>query len=247
MSKPSWAETFPRLFDLYSGSDPNNPKNYFEAKNIKKALANLALRLDDIESDLQEMDEVAWKEFKSKTIPYVTATDEWGWNTQLFDRFNEANGYVRLKEQGYTDIHFITEIPDKKTPDLCGRRDDGAVLLEVKTVHESDDAKDNMANAEKYRNERVAQKVQHYLNDKMKQKLESTIHEATKQLLFEYPDPGINVKRRIIFLAVRFDPNSATRRSGEELAQFLKQPRPENIEIVHHVENLFPLYDELPS
>jgi len=247
MRKPSWAETLPRLYDLYSRSDPNNPKNYFEAKNIKKALANLALRLDDIESDLQEMDEVAWKEFKSKTIPYVTATDKWGWNTQLFDRFNEAKGYVFLKEQGYTDIHFIPEVPGKKTPDLCGKRDDSAALLEVKTVHESNDAKDYMANAEKYRNERVAQTVQHYLNDKMKQKLESTIHQATKQLLFEYPDPDINVKRRIIFLMVWLDFDSATRRSGEELAQFLKQNRPENIEIAHHVENLFPLYDEFPS
>lgn len=103
------------------------------------------------------MDETAWREFKSKAIPYVTATDKWNCHTQLFDCFNEAKGYVFLKRQGYTDIQFIPEIPGKKTPDLLGKRTDGAVLLEAKIVHESDDANDYMTSTGKYKVQKDAQ------------------------------------------------------------------------------------------
>jgi hypothetical protein len=140
MSKPSWAKTFPRLYDLYSGSNRNVPNNYFKAPLVKSALAGKKKGLVEIESDLQQMDKAAWRKFKSKTIPYVTATDRWGYPTQLFDCFHEAKGYVFLKEQGYTDIQFIPEVPGKRTPDLCGRWDDGAVLLLIITKYSDNSA-----------------------------------------------------------------------------------------------------------
>src|SRR5439155_14209871 len=146
MTIPAWSEALPKLYDLYSCSDRTDPNNYFNAPNVMQALDDCDSGLKEIESDLQPIDGEAWKEFKFKTVPYVTATDRWGWNTQLFDRFNEVKGYVFLKQQGYLDIYFIAEVPGKKTPDLSGKGSDGAVLLEVKTVHESDNANDYMTN-----------------------------------------------------------------------------------------------------
>src|SRR2546422_5970470 len=124
-----WAMSLPRLYDLYCASNRGSPGNYFEHPNVKQALLDGSPGLPEIERDLQEMDAVAWKEFKAKTAAYVTKTDKWGWPTQLFDRFNEAKGYGYLKRQGYTELHFIPEVPGKKTPDLAGKQDDSTVLL----------------------------------------------------------------------------------------------------------------------
>ena len=110
MTIPAWSEALPKLYDLYSCSDRTDPNNYFNAPNVMQALDDCDSGLKEIESDLQPIDGEAWKEFKFKTVPYVTATDRWGWNTQLFDRFNEVKGYVFLKQQGYLDIYFIAEV-----------------------------------------------------------------------------------------------------------------------------------------
>lgn len=88
--KRSLQEAFPRLHDLYIDSERNHPKNYFEQPNCLAAVRRCDDKLLAIEQDLQQLDAKAWLDFKAKTIRLLTTTDRWGWNIELFDRFDEA-------------------------------------------------------------------------------------------------------------------------------------------------------------
>ena len=241
ISKPSWAKTFPRLYELYSASAQGGPYNYFEHPNMKKVLLDDPpdSQLLEVEKDLEQMNQVAWKEFKSKTVGYVVVQDKWGWPRQLFDLLNEAKGYCYLSEQGCTDIYFLQE-KDKKgevTPDLCGKREPGLVLLEVKTVHESEDNDNYLTRRGKYQVERVARSAQYSINEAMKKKLQGTIDKATKQLFSENLNLQRPIIQRVIFLVVWLDTDCATRQTEEELAQFLNQIYPQGCKLVHRVAN----------
>jgi hypothetical protein len=193
--KRSLQAAFPRLHDLYIASERNHPKSYFEQPNCIAAIRRCDDKLLAIERDLQQLDAKAWLDFKTKTIHLLTTTDRWGWNTELFDRFDEAKGYCFLMKEGYTDIEFILPRQDVRTPDLRGVRQDGKVLLEVKTIHESDDENDRLMRRGKYqvKDNRMAQWVEHFLNDAMQRKLQKTVESATEQL--SYPDEKVQAMR----------------------------------------------------
>lgn len=99
-----WVKHFPRLYDLYSVSTQRDSRNYFEHPNVRAALERQDSYLLQLESALEKMDTLSWNEFKSRTAPYVTAQDKWGWSSQLFDRFHEARSYAFLKTEGYQQI-----------------------------------------------------------------------------------------------------------------------------------------------
>lgn len=228
---------FPRLQDLYLASERNHPKNYFEQPNCLAAVRRCDDKLLEIERDLQQLDLRAWQDFKTKAIRLLTTTDRWGWNIELFDRFNEADGYCFLKQEGYTDIEFIPERQDARTPDLRGVRHDGKVLLEVKTIHESDDQNDRLKHHGKYqdRDNREAQWVEHFLNDAMQSKLQKTVEGATEQLsCFDE-----TVSRRILLMYVHLDLKCATKRTHDDLKRFLTTIQPPGIEVREVPKNGF--------
>ena len=222
-----WAKSFPRLYDLYCASDRSSPKNYLEQPAVKKALIDRSPGHPEIESELQQLYDVAWAEFKAKTKDYVARQDKWGWPTPLFDRFNEVKGYIYLKEQGYTGIHFIPELPSQKTPDLIGKRDNSSSVLEVKTINESDDRKDYLTNSGKYSRTKDFLQVQSRLAPELQNKLDKTIQDAIKQL----ESVTEAVDRRIVFLALELDFDYANQ-TLEQIDMFLRQTRVEGIEIV---------------
>lgn len=228
---------FPRLHDLYIASERNHPKNYFEHPNCLAAVQRCDDKLLAIEQDLQQLDRKAWQAFKAKTIRLVTTTDRWEWNMELFDRFDEAKGYCFLKVEGYTDIEFIPERQGIRTPDLRGVRQDGKVLLEVKTIHESDDQNDRLMRRGKYQDQdnREAQLVEHSLNPAMQRKLEKTVESATEQL--SYPEE--NVHRRILLLYVWLDLKYATNRTHDDLKSFLTRIQAPGIEVRQFLKNGF--------
>jgi len=227
-----WAKLFPRLSELYCASNCSSSENYFEQPNVKKALVDVDAGLLEIESELQQLDEAAWDEFKNKTKNYVATQDGWGWPTQLFDRFNEVKGYIYLREQDYADIHFIPELPGKRTPDLIGTRDNSRAVLEVKTINESNDRKDYLTDSGKYDKNKDFLKVQSRLTPQFQQKLDKIILDAVEQL--QSLTEAVN--RKIVFLAIKLDFDYANQ-TFEEIDAFLLQKRVEGIEIVRRDVN----------
>lgn len=226
---------FPRLHDLYIASERNHPKNYFEHPNCLAAVQRCDDKLLAIEQDLQQLDRLAWQAFKAKTTRLVATTDRWGWNMELFDRFDEAKGYCFLKAEGYTDIEFIPEQQGIRTPDLRGVRQDGKVLLEVKTIHESDDQNDRLMRRGKYQDtdNRMALRVEQSLNPAMKRKLQHTVESAIKQLSC----PDENVQRRILLLYVHLDVNYVSEQTRDDLKSFLAKIQLTSVEIRHVLKN----------
>ncbi len=231
---PSWSIRFPRLYDLYARSDLCHPKNYFSEPNIKQVLEGADSMLMEIEDHLQQLDENAWNEFRAKAVRYVTVTNQWDWNEQLFDRLNETKGYVYLKDQGYSDIHFIPEVSDKRTPDLCGTRYDGHALVEVKTVHESDDVNYYRTRSGKYQGQqKEAREVMSNLNQALEKKLRACIQTALEQL--QYNHEAMN--RRIVFFVIYLDSSSPRQSEKDQLDKFLRANCPSRIEIEHRIKN----------
>jgi|GEM_PF-3811968 len=230
-----WEKTFPRLGDLYLNSALDHPDNFFEHPNVSAALLRdpPETYLMETENDLSLMDFNDWNEFKRKAIPYVIAIDKWGWHTQLIERFHEAKGYAFLKKQGYSEVHFIQEKPNQKTPDFCGKGSQGVVILEAKRIRDSDEENNYITMPPG--GEKVAQRVVRSLPAAFKEKLQDTIHRAKVQL--DSPNvPAPN--RRVLFLSIRLDLRCATYDAKAELDQFIK-PFQNELEIVYQLENEF--------
>ena len=234
MNAPLWVNNFPRLSDLYLDSNRDHPNNYFELKNVSAALLTQPPETYYIELEqiLNLMDSEDWKEFKKKTKPYITAKDQWGWHTQIVERFHEARGYAFLKQQGFSKVHFIPEKQNQKTPDLRGTRNQGVALLEAKRIRDSDEERDYLTMPIEQKDMR---KVAHTLPEPFKEKLKATVQMAKTQL---YGYDVTDTCRRILFLSIRLDLLCATNETKQQLDQFLSSFGAD-IEIVHRVENDF--------
>jgi hypothetical protein len=235
-----WSQAFPRLYELYR-LDPSNPKNYFNNQSLKPILLKVPPEksLLDLEQDLQRLDLKAWTDLSLKCKKYLSAKDKYGWPTQFFDSLNESKGYGFLKDIGCTDITFLDE-RDKHgqaTPDLSGRHEAGLCLLEVKTVHESNDHNDYLTKRGKYTVEKPARMAQYTLNPAMRSKIESTLNNAARQLNGQSSRLSESIHRRIIFLIVWLDIEFATRSTCQNLKNFLVEACPAGCEVVYHISN----------
>jgi hypothetical protein len=141
VSAPGWATRFPRIFELYGASAQGEPGNYFEFKNVRRGLAAGEPFFVRLEQILAALDPIAWQTFKTRTAPYVHKLDAWEYSRQLFERFHEAEGYLVLREKGYQHVRFLPEDTGTPQPDLEATDRGSLVLMEVKTVNESDDQK----------------------------------------------------------------------------------------------------------
>lgn len=240
MANSDWSQQFPRLHELYK-LDPSNPKNYFNHPNLKQVLLREPPEssLLVIEQDLQQLDPISWESFKLKIRPYISAEDKYGWPTQFFDLLNEAKGYCYLKDIGCFDITFLAESNKKgdDTPDLSGKHSTGLHLLEVKTIHESDDHNDYLMSRGAYKHNKEMRKAQSSLNSKMKSKLRSTLTKAAQQLNNEAENHPESIHRKIIFLIVWLDLQYTTSGSCSDLSGFLVEVCPPGCEVIHRIAN----------
>lgn len=226
MACTDWSRDFPRLFELYTLSNQESATNYFRQPGVVQALTGPHGGTLDLETLLQELDPGAWRQFKSKARKYVHKTDKWGYWKQLFECFHEVYGYVHLKGEGYEDIQFIQEQRRAPTPDLRARRDTSVVLMEVKTVNESDWQKNYLEIPGEIRN---AVRGRHGLSEEFKQKLADTMARARDQLI-AYPDATVH--RRIVYLVIRPDFNFHGER---ELEGFVRGQSGAGVEVVMHL------------
>jgi len=226
MFRTGWSRDFPRLFELYTVSNQQSATSYFRQPGVVQALTRRHDGTFDLEALVQQLDPIAWRQFKSKARKYVHKTDRWGYWKQLFECFHEVYGYVHLKGEGYEDIQFIQEQRRVPTPDLRARRDTSVVLMEVKTVNESDWQKNYLEIPGEIRN---AVRGRHDLSEEFKQKLADTVARARDQLI-AYPDAAVH--RRIVYLVIRPDFNFHAER---ELERFLREQGDAQVAIVWHI------------
>ena len=207
MILPDWSRDFPRLFELYGKSNQSASENWFQQPLVVQALTGrhplpeAIETVREFEASVQELHPTAWEQFKSKARRYVHKTDKWEYHKQLFECFHEGYGYIHLKQDGYVEIQFIEEQPKIPTPDLRGSRDASVVLMEVKTVNESDEQKNYFQIPAADRN---AKPAQYDISDAFRKKLCGSIENARHQLISYQQE---TVHRRIIYLVIRPDFN----------------------------------------
>lgn len=236
--EPGWAKDFPRLYELYCDSDQDNEENYFDSLDeFLKNLWGARAAHKRSEEELQQLVPVAWDAFKQKVSPYVTSRDERrGWN-QLVECFNEVKGYLYLKSQGCEDIQFIPEESNSKSPDLKAHCGSSVVLLEVKTVNQSDDEIKYISGNSEIGNDGVrkftVREIHPGLNDHLKSKIIDAIVQAKNQFI-EYTCDG--VRRRIAYLVIRLDYQHARdSRDLDELAAFIDKQSGEEVEVRYYI------------
>jgi hypothetical protein len=153
--------------------------------------------LSAYENDLAKLDDNSWEYLKEETEKLCIYQDKNKRWTPLFDKLNEARGYVFLKSLGCKEIAFIR--PSKKggeeRPDLKGEKEGSSVLCEVKTKHISDvfiNARDNS---------RVI-RTNEILADKLKSILKDTFEKAGSQL---NAMPESSKYEKWIYLIINYD------------------------------------------
>lgn len=193
-----WQKTFPRFFELFLASDQSHPDNYFQHSSNLHALNSSDDKLLEWESKFSELDPKVWSQFMSKATPYVTVLDSFGFPKQLFEVFNEVEGYLYLKNQGCREITFIEPIGKGLTPDLYGKSRNTTYLLEVKTIGESDDWNRYLLSPAKTKDMVKSKKV---LDKGISAKVQEAIDKARGQLSC-YSKGG---ETKVIFLVTIFD------------------------------------------
>jgi hypothetical protein len=186
----------PRVWELYNTVRQLGHQGTSYFSNFDTSLNSVLRRKcwEDIESDLNALDEVAWNKLKTEVVPRFEKRDpNRGWQA-AFDILNEAKAYKFLKELGCTELQFIPRSTEsgQKTPDLQGKRNGKTVFCEVKTIN----ASDSEINA---RNNGTGSYTRQYLPEGFFSKLEKTVGHANKQIT---DDASVS---RIVYVILNFD------------------------------------------
>ena len=136
----------------------------------------------------------------------------------------QCKGY--LISQGYEQVRFLPEQTKVKTPDLRAHAALSTIVMEVKTVNESNKQKHYF---EIPGEQRIALETEYHLSRALKAKLNSAIQVARTQLL-AVQDP--TVIRRIVYLVIRPDFQIE---AHEELEIFLQTQSTSELEVIHHL------------
>jgi len=228
----TWPEDYPRLFELYREAKQRGLNNFFQdlAGKMKKTPDFDVFR--NLEEDLSALDSKSWADFKSKVFRCSMEKQEPRGYSQLVDCLNEVKGYLYLKEQGYSNIEFIPE-SSNATPDIRAiSENQTVVLLEVKTIHVSDEEiRYLIENTKRIESDRgaILKDVSLGIPEGLKNKLMDSIGKACRQLL-NY-EPSTNA-RRIAFLIITLDIALALDpRNYKELSSFLDKQNGERVEV----------------
>ena len=220
MDTTTWGQRYPRIFDLYSESRRDRAPNYFEYPNVQRGLMEGQDFYVFLERQLAAMDEDAWNQFKARAVRYVGQPNRWGLETQLFEAFHEAYGYVELKTAGCREIRFIPE-GRHEAPDLEGTGPDGGrMLMEVKTINESDVVQGGLSPLGSV----LVLDTEYEIGTPLQNKLRITVDKGVSQLR-SIPGPA----RRILLLFVRLDFN--VENAADDLHRLMAQLAPRDVEI----------------
>jgi hypothetical protein len=185
---------------LYQRSDKNDPKNYFRFEELFPIAYLGAQAYREIEGVLAILDSTAWRTLSKKALSNVTADDAIRRYHQLFNILNEARGYAYLAEDDCERIEFIEDITCK-SPDLLAKKNGSTVLLEVKTLNQSDEG---IKNETLHKKEAI--KVEPLLSRKLKTRIKRSIRDAREQL----ERYSLGADRKIVFLFLEMESSQRT-------------------------------------
>lgn len=210
-------------FELDSHAKYNNPMEFARLLEFV-GTADAGTGLDDIrlhlpnslqqvpqvfgayEASLETLDDPSWEYVKERLLQRTMKHPIRGW-AQFYDTLAEVRGYCYLLETGYTNVHFIPEVNNARTPDVEGMSSEGTrCLLESKSIGFSDDERNYIA--ENTRRLGTGQTLEvrdvtQGMPQGLKDKMVNTVASAKEQLLnFQPQDTSI---RRIVYLTLQLD------------------------------------------
>ncbi|MFT7490838.1 MAG: hypothetical protein ACI80S_000419 [Pseudohongiellaceae bacterium] len=184
------------------------------------------------ENALSDLDEISWLFLKDEAEKLCISRDKNNRWRELFDKLNEAKGYIFLKSIGYQKISFIPRAKKNgiETPDLKGIRNGSTALCEVKTKNISDAFIDATSNSSVIRtNERLA--------EKLKPILEKVFRKAESQLNSIEP---LSQCEKYIYLVITHDNEEVDpvflKKLNVKIQQLFKSMNTNNLKLVIHGE-----------
>ena len=227
---PDLDEEFPKLMEIhrnYEGADPENMLALIPEVLNKREPFYL-----ESEPILQRLSNDSFELFKSKIMGLGGRNPLRGYQ-QFVDIFYELRGYEYLEEQGYSQIEFIEEDQNRKTPDLAayglGKL---ACLLEVKRIHISSDDEIAWKKTEEPNEFRLGSSKSG-ISTEFRNKIQSSVSEAKKQLSSYSHSHKV---RKIVYLFISMDldytiSQSISQSNWDELTSFLQNENGKDPEI----------------
>ena len=223
-------QIFPRLSEMYTRSDQQNPHNclYGFSDLIPESAGNSLYEY--YENLFQRIDQDNWEVFKKKLSAKVIATRSVAkisitgksdkdkhspiyQKFQGFDYFNEVHGYLYLKEKKCCEkVIFLQEAiaKHKKTPDLKGIKGTSTIVLDVKTINTSDDlhaylervVRDELKTPDEKSIDLDYAKTENEILSRLVKKITSDVNHVKGQMA-DYPD----AQKIMLFVIDLDDPN----------------------------------------
>lgn len=129
---------FNRLLEFCSTADAQTPQDDIRI-HLPNALMQMPQNFTPYEQSLARLDTRTWEYVKQRLLQRITKHPVRGW-AQFYDTLAEVRGYCYLLDSGYTNVHFISEVNNARTPDIGAISHDGVgCLLESKSIGFSDD------------------------------------------------------------------------------------------------------------
>lgn len=196
---------FKRLLEFCGTADVNTPQDDIRI-HLPNALRQVSQNFVAYEQSLARLDTQTWEYVKQKLLQRTTKHPVRGW-AQFYDTLAEVRGYCYLLDSGYTNVHFIPEVNNARTPDIGANSPDGTeCLLESKSIGFSDDERNYiLENTRRLRTNEtlVVRDVTQGMPQGLKDKIKNTVTSAKDQLLdYQHHDSSI---KRIVYLTLHLD------------------------------------------
>lgn len=196
---------FQRLLEFCSTAYAQTPQNDIRA-HLPNALRQAPQAFEAYEQSLIRLDTPTWEYVKQKLLQRTIKHPVRGW-AQFYDTLAEVRGYCYLLDEGYTNIRFIPEVNNARTPDIEATNPDGTeCVLESKSIGFSDDERNYvLENTRRLGTGQtlVVRDVTQGMPQGLKDKIENTIVSAKGQLLNHQPQDS--TIKRIVYLTLHLD------------------------------------------
>lgn len=213
---------YPLLTKLYT-------RTKIRSSETENQIRTGTVQFDAWEQTLQELEPAALQDFIKKAENWDFTDHRIAGLKGLSELMNEAKGYVFLKKSGCGEIKFIPAAMIK-TPDIEAKCETGKIILEVKTVNQSEE-NNGYVYWNSYNNEMTMLDVQTILSNGLKNKLDALCKNTVEK--FKAYDKLDAKTRHILFCVVELDTNfrHAREKIRGQLGQYLRGQLDKGIEL----------------
>lgn len=209
-------------------------------RHLPRGLQQSPQAFEPYEQSLERLDSQTWEAVKQKLLQRTIKHPVRGWS-QFYDTLAEVRGYCYLLDAGYTNVHFVPEANNTRTPDIEAISSNGTrCLLESKSIGFSDDERNYiLENTRRIGTEQtlVARSVTQGMPQGLKDKIENTIASAKDQLLNYSPQD--NSIERIVYLTLHLDTHMLLdMQNYAEVVNFVRKLISEETEVSIEIDEL---------